>query len=306
MIRPFSLGSTVFAIGLVASCLAGCGSSPMAPDDDGTPAVGADRIPDEQADPSLRNDCFAISGKVLASNVGDASGDGPISRFVRTADRDAWTPIVGTTRESVWESGSIARAWSAPGQRDPKPACAALTAMFSTAGAMDGEEQVRFATRVEHRVVDFAYPQDLASAPTVGQALPVKVTSTLRIDFERPWRRADGTIDPDMHIVRDEEAQAWPLEVTCKKPFTVTPVFEERSAMPTEAARFCKPREGGAECLTYRFDYAGDECSFVARDTTVRTLAGETVKVTFAGVLERQKREGQRGYSLRVTNWELR
>ncbi len=77
--------------------------------------------------------------------------------------------------------------------------------------------------------------------------------------------------------------------------------------MPSSGARFCRgSARDGVECLTFKLDYVGDACSFVARDATVRLPTGADVHATFAGFFERAPGDGVTGYTLRVTNIEIR
>jgi hypothetical protein len=272
---------------------------------DGHVAVGPDRVPDARANAQLRNDCLEIAGKALPDNVADSIGrDGPISRFGRLSSGEGWTPIVGESHEAPNEMSMVSQRWGSNDLREPPQVCRKLMSIFALPGEGQGKDAILYAARLEHEVVDFAFPKDLASAPPVDTAVAVKVKSTLHVDYERPVVRDDGTIAPELFYTRNGEAQAWPLEVTCETPFTVTPRWEENMSMPTHGTQFCKTDgNGGARCLSFRFDYTGDKCSFVARDATVKLATGETVRATFAGYFDRRP---STGYAITVTNIELR
>lgn len=295
----------LLGIGAVSSIFAaGCGSStdPVPGDDD--VAVGPDRVPDARAHAELRNDCFAISGKGLPLNVADSSGDSPISHFGRRASGEGWSPIVGSTHSSHDEASIVSESWGGTGWRDRHPLCPKLMSIFSLPGEGTGQDAIVYATRLDHEVVDFAFPTDLASAPPVDTAIPVKIKSTLRIEYQRPFVRPDGTLVPGGYTSREGDEQAWPLEVTCETPFTVEPFWDELTSMPTHGAQFCKEGANGTtKCLRFSFKYTGDKCSFVSRDAAIKLTSGETVRATFGGYFDRRP---SKGYTFKVTNVEIR
>jgi hypothetical protein len=275
------------------------------PQDPGSPSVGPDQIPDTRARADLRNDCFEITGRALASNVSDSNGAGPIARFQKLDDHVGWSSLYGTTEESISETSIADQAWTSSSQRAPNAACSTLMPLFVLSQVGEGKDRIEYAMYIEHHVPDFAYPANLASAPPADVAIPVKVSSALHIDYRRAFIRSDGTVDPDFTITRPGEAQSWDLETTCATPFTVTPHMEQRFEVPEGGDSFCEPANAGSfKCLTFQFDYTGDHCDFVARNTAITLPNGSSVKATFAGYFDRAPADSS-GYRIKVTNMEI-
>jgi hypothetical protein len=68
--------------------------------------------------------------------------------------------------------------------------------------------------------------------------------------------------------------------------------------------KFCRNKtDGSLECLTFRFDYTGDHCSFVVRHAALKLKDGSQAHASFAGTFDRATDPS--GYKFAVTNIEF-
>jgi hypothetical protein len=271
---------------IFALMLTACGSSTA---DNGP--TNASNAPD---------DCRQESHELLAFNVGGTtSWQGPSSSYGRAPrdwpkERD-WNPLRLTSAEDSSKSGRGSSIRGGTGVNPPQQ-CSDIHQAITGLGVGDyGTQSFRMLDlRLEHDVVDFAFPASKDALASFKATTEVKTKSRLILTFMQHRFDREGRVDPDAWLWRDEDQQTLDIETKCEKPFTVDLVWEQAS----EDNGFCRAAGAAFECPVFYARYTAEKCTFTAKNVSLKLPDGKSAKVSLGGTfdLPRDERYGTKGY----------